>query len=383
MYSPTITLAQKLVQQPSITPKDEGCQILLCERLKAIGFEITNLDSGEDEQHVKNFWAIRSGGTGPTLGFAGHTDVVPTGPIESWTHDPFDATIVNNMLYGRGAADMKGSLAAMIVACEEFISIYPQYPGSIAFLITSDEEGPAIHGTIKIVDWLRKHNIPLEYCIVGEPTSKLDVGDMIKNGRRGSLNASLKIIGQQGHIAYPHLAQNPIHKSLAALDKLTSISWDQGNQFFQPTSLQISNISSGTGATNVIPGTLECLFNFRYSTEVTASELQRKVEDVLNEHHLEYEINWTLSGEPFLTPQGKLLEAAVKSIQYVTNIKTEISTSGGTSDGRFIAQLGTQIIECGPSNKTIHQINESVDVTSLETLKDIYKQCLKNIFIEG
>lgn len=379
--SPTLTLACDLIRQQSVTPEDAQCQQIMCERLKAIGFEITELNFGEGDEHVKNFWAVR-GNEGPTLAFAGHTDVVPTGPQEQWSSPPFEPTFKDGILYGRGTADMKGSLAAMVVACEEFVAEHPNHSGKIAFLITSDEEGPAVYGTVKVVEWLKENNIPLEYCIVGEPSSKNNLGDMIKNGRRGSLNGKLTINGVQGHIAYPHLANNPIHLAMPAFAELCELEWDQGNEFFPPTSFQISNVNSGTGATNVIPGQLHCLFNFRFSTEVTAEELRTKVEATLAKHNLDFSIDWNLSGEPFLTPKGDLLTAVVKGIETHTEYTPEISTTGGTSDGRFIATLGTQVVECGPCNASIHQIDEHVDANSLNILKDIYKESLINLFIK-
>ncbi|MEM8593360.1 MAG: succinyl-diaminopimelate desuccinylase [Pseudomonadota bacterium] len=375
--SPTVQLASDLIAQASVTPNDADCQRIMCERLSVLGFSITELNFGEGAERVKNFWATHGDASeGPILAFAGHTDVVPTGPLDQWSTDPFEPTIKDGMLYGRGAADMKGSLASMVVACEEFLTEHPDHTGQIAFLITSDEEGPATDGTVKVVEWLRDNQIDLTWCIVGEPSSKTVFGDMIKNGRRGSLNANLTINGQQGHIAYPHLANNPIHLALPALTELSQMEWDQGNEFFQPTSLQFSNVNSGTGATNVIPGTLNTLLNFRFSTEVTADELKTSVEAILKQHQLDYEIIWNLSGEPFLTGHGDLLNAVRGSIKTVTGRDTEISTSGGTSDGRFIAQLGTQIVECGPLNATIHQINECVSTDDLDSLTDVYKLTL-------
>jgi len=372
--SPTLELAMDLISRPSVTPEDEGCQALMCERLKAIGFEIHNLRFGE----VDNFWAIR-GEKGPIFAFAGHTDVVPTGPESNWQHPPFEPIIEDGMLYGRGAADMKGSLAAMLVAVENFVAANPDHEGRIAFLITSDEEGPAINGTVKVVEWLEERNEKITWCLVGEPSSTNEVGDVIKNGRRGSLGCELKVKGIQGHVAYPHLARNPIHQAAPALAELAAEEWDQGNDFFPATSFQISNINGGTGATNVIPGDVDIVFNFRFSTELTETILRERSETILNKHGLEYDINWKLSGHPFLTPEGPLVDAAVKAIKDHCNIATELSTAGGTSDGRFIAPTGAQVLELGPVNATIHKVDECVCAEDLNKLQEVYQGILENL----
>jgi len=375
--SETLKLVQQLIKCPSITPDDAGCQSILIERLKKIGFEVKNLPFGE----VSNFWAKR-GNQGPLLVFIGHTDVVPTGPVEKWTSPPFQPEIKDGYLYGRGSADMKGSLAAMLVACENFIAKHPEHAGSIAWLITSDEEGPSIDGTAKVVEWLKSQNKTIDYCLVGEPTCETQLGDTVKIGRRGTLSGHLIIYGKQGHIAYPYLADNPIHKAVPALNELVSVIWDEGYEFFQATSFQMSNIHSGTGAGNVIPGELEVKFNFRYSPAVTAEQLQQKVISTLDKHQLRYELTWQHSGKPFLTQRGKLVDTCLDAIKSVTNTTPTLSTSGGTSDGRFIAPLGAQIVEFGPCNKTIHHINECVLVEDLDKLTAIYERVLFNLFIE-
>jgi len=375
--SSTIQLAQDLIQRPSVTPVDEGCQALLTERLASLGFMAEQLDFGE----VKNLW-LRRGSEGPVFAFAGHTDVVPTGPEEQWSHPPFEAGIHDDILYGRGSADMKGSIAAMATACERFIEQHPDHQGSIAFLITSDEEGPAIDGTVKVVETLEARNEKIDWCLVGEPTSTNTVGDVIKNGRRGSLGAKLIVRGKQGHVAYPHLAINPIHRLAPALAELTAMEWDQGNEFFPPTTFQVSNINGGTGATNVVPGEVELLFNFRFSTEVTDTELRQQVETILNQHDLDYTIEWTLSGNPFLTPEGDLVDAMVSSIEQVMGIQTKLSTSGGTSDGRFIAPTGAQVVELGPLNATIHQVDERVSSSELDDLSAIYEGILEYLLVK-
>ena len=372
--SPTLALVQELISRPSVTPKDEGCQELMISRLEAIGFSVERLRF----EDVDNFWAVR-GDSGPILAFAGHTDVVPSGDEKQWQTPPFEPTVIDGMLYGRGAADMKGSLACMVVACEEFIAQHPNHTGRIAFLITSDEEGIAINGTVKVVEWLENRNEKITWCLVGEPSSTEKVGDIIKNGRRGSLGAELTVKGIQGHVAYPHLAQNPIHQFAPALAELAATKWDQGNDFFPATSFQVSNMNSGTGATNVIPGTADVVFNFRFSTEVTHEELAKRTEAILNKHNVEYDLEWKLSGQPFLTAKGELVEAAVTAIKDVTGLDTELSTAGGTSDGRFIAPTGAQVLELGPVNATIHQINECVSVQDLEALTVIYKNILINL----
>ena len=372
--SPTLQLACDLISRNSTTPEDAGCQQLMGERLAAVGFELEPLRFGE----VDNLWA-RRGSEGPVLCFAGHTDVVPTGPVEQWQTNPFIPQIRDGMLHGRGAADMKGSLAAMVVAVERFVAAHPDHKGSIAFLITSDEEGPATDGTVKVVETLVERGEKVDWCIVGEPSSTELVGDIVKNGRRGSLNARLVIRGKQGHVAYPHLARNPIHLAAPALAALAAEVWDEGNAFFPPTSFQISNIHSGTGATNVVPGELEALINFRFSTESTVEGLQQRVRDLLDGHGLEYELHWTVSGLPFLTEPGALLDGVSAAIKQVTGRDTQPSTSGGTSDGRFIATMGTQVVELGPVNATIHQVNECIKADDLDLLTDIYQVTLERL----
>lgn len=373
--SQTLELAKQLININSITPQDNGCQALMVERLRSIGFEIEHLPFGE----VENFWALR-GQQAPTFIFAGHTDVVPVG--SDWKTDPFTAVVENGMLFGRGAADMKGSLAAMVVATERFVADYPEHQGAIGFLITSDEEGPAIDGTVKVCEYLKDKSQRVDYALVGEPSSSTKLGDVIKNGRRGSLNAKLNIIGKQGHIAYPHLADNPIHQMAPAIDDLCNEVWDKGNDYFPATSFQISNINAGTGATNVIPGNVEILFNFRYSTESTHERLQQRVLEILDRYNFKYQIEWEHSGYPFLTEQGQLVSACADAIREVKGIDTELSTSGGTSDGRFIAPiLDAQVVELGPLNATIHQVNECVSVKDLDDLTNVYYQILKKILI--
>ncbi|MGS2717931.1 succinyl-diaminopimelate desuccinylase [Eionea flava] len=376
--SPTLQLACDLIERPSVTPDDVGCQDLMAARLEAIGFHCETLTFDEGGIPVKNLWAIR-GDSGPILCFAGHTDVVPTGPESDWKIPPFSPTIKDGMLYGRGAADMKGSLASMVVACEEFVAENPNHSGRIAFLITADEEGPAIDGTVKVVEHLQKQGTHIDWCIVGEPSSTSKTGDTIKNGRRGSLGAWLTIHGKQGHVAYPHLADNPIHRIAPALAELSQEQWDNGNDFFPATSFQVSNFNSGTGATNVIPGQVDIICNFRFSTELTAEVLQQRTEAILQKHHLDYTIDWRLSGQPFLTAEGDLVDAAVASIKQVTDIDTELSTAGGTSDGRFIAPTGSQVVELGPVNATIHQVDECVKAEDLNTLTRIYTRILSKL----
>ncbi len=384
--SPTLELTCELIRRASVTPEDSGCQQLMIERLKAMDFQIYNLPYGD----VKNFWAVRAGTSGsthgrshennsPTLCFAGHTDVVPTGNPESWQRPPFEPVIEGDILYGRGAADMKGSLAAMITAVENFISENPTHNGRIAFLITSDEEGIAINGTVKVVDWLIERDEVPEWCLVGEPSSTKTIGDVVKNGRRGSLGAELVVKGTQGHVAYPQLAENPIHNVAPVLTELTTEVWDQGNDFFPATSFQVSNIESGTGATNIIPGDARVLFNFRFSTEVTEQELRSRTEEILNKHNLNYELNWNLSGLPFLTPEGTLVESTVESIREVTGTETQLSTAGGTSDGRFIAPHGSQVVELGPVNSTIHKVNECTSISDIDCLSKIYQRMLEKL----
>lgn len=374
--SPTLSLTKQLIARSSVTPEDAGCQQIMTARLQQLGFSITNLRF----EDVDNFWAIR-GDQGPILCFAGHTDVVPTGPVENWRSPPFEPTVIDGQLYGRGAADMKGSLAAMVVAVEQFITEHPDHRGRIAFLITSDEEGVAKNGTVKVVEWLQQEGITPEYCLVGEPSSTAICGDTIKNGRRGSLGGKLRIVGQQGHVAYPHLASNPIHQVAPALTELCEEEWDQGNEFFPATSFQISNINGGTGATNVIPGELNLVFNFRFSTQVTDQQLRERTTAILDRHGLDYELEWALSGQPFLTPAGELVDAAVASIKQTRGLDTQLSTAGGTSDGRFIAPMGTQVLELGPVNASIHQVNENVSIQDLELLTEMYQRLLQNLFL--
>lgn len=369
--SPTLDLTLALMREPSVTPFDANCQTLMIERLEKIGFRVERLRFGD----VDNFWA-RRGDTAPVLAFAGHTDVVPTGPVENWNVQPFAPEIRDGMLIGRGAADMKGSLAAMVVACERFVAANPDHKGSIAFLITSDEEGVAINGTVKVVEHLEARNEKITWALVGEPSSSKQLGDVIKNGRRGSLNGIMTVIGTQGHVAYPHLADNPIHRAAPALAELTAEVWDHGNEFFPSTSFQISNISAGTGANNVIPGEMKVVFNFRFSTEVTEAQLRERTETILKKHGLLYKLDWSLSGHPFLTARGAMVEAAVESIRECCGIETELSTSGGTSDGRFIAPTGAQVLELGPLNATIHKVNEEVRAADLDTLTTVYERIL-------
>lgn len=374
--SETLDLAIQLISRPSVTPDDKGCQTLITDRLKALGFSIENLRF----EDVDNFWA-RRGESSPLFTFAGHTDVVPTGPVEHWNIDPFKPEIVDGILYGRGTADMKGSIAAMVTACERFIKEHPDHKGSIAFLITSDEEGPSINGTVKVVEHLENRNEKIDWCLVGEPSSTDKLGDVVKNGRRGSLSGTLTINGQQGHVAYPHLAENPVHTSAPAIAELVAAEWDQGNEFFPPTTFQISNINAGTGANNVIPGEVKILFNLRFSTEVTEQQLKERVEGILNKHKLKYDLQWVLSGRPFLTPAGELVNATCKAIKDTCGYDTELSTAGGTSDGRFIAPTGAQVLELGPLNATIHQVNENVAAEDLNILSETYQRILENLLL--
>ncbi|MFG6177417.1 succinyl-diaminopimelate desuccinylase [Halomonas sp. THAF12] len=377
--SPTLELAMALMRRPSVTPDDLGCQDLMIERLERLGFNIERLPFGD----VENFWAVR-GHHGPVLAFAGHTDVVPSGPDVHWEYPPFEPRIDDDgMLCGRGAADMKGSLAAMITAVERFVAAHPDHSGRLAFLITSDEEGPAVDGTRAVVEHLREAHDRLDYCIVGEPSSTERLGDVIKNGRRGSLGGVLHIKGVQGHVAYPHLARNPIHQAAPALDALVREHWDGGNDFFPATSFQISNIRSGTGATNVIPGDVEVVFNFRYSTALTHETLRARTEAILEAHGLDFHIDWTLNGEPFLTSEGELVDAAVGGVEDVLGRRPELSTAGGTSDGRFIATLGSQVVELGPRNDTIHKVNERVRAADLDDLSRVYEAILTRLFVDG
>ena len=376
-----LSLTKELIACRSVTPADGGCQELIAKRLAAIGFEVETIVSGPEHFSVTNLWAIKRGRNpeGKVLAFAGHTDVVPTGPLEQWTNDPFAPTERNQFLYGRGAADMKTSLAGFVVASEEFVKKYPDHSGSIAFLITSDEEGPAHDGTVIVCDLLKKRGQKLDYCIIGEPTSVERLGDMIKNGRRGSLSGKLKVKGIQAHIAYPHLGRNPIHEIAPALAALVAKEWDRGNQYFQPTSFQISNIHAGTGANNIIPGELVIDFNFRFSTESSPEQLKAGVEAILNDANLQFSIDWTLGGEPFLTGDGELAGAMREAILAETQVQTELSTTGGTSDGRFIAKICSQLIEFGPVNATSHKIDERVALDSIEPLKNIYRRALEKL----
>lgn len=370
----TLKLARELIARRSLTPDDAGCQEILISRLASLGFVIERMRFG----NVDNFWA-RRGTRSPVLVFAGHTDVVPSGPESAWFSPPFEPTIRDGMLFGRGAADMKTSIAAFITAIEAFIAAHPDHEGSIALLITSDEEGVAVDGTVRVVEALQARGETLDYCIVGEPTSNKLVGDMIKNGRRGSLSGKLTVQGVQGHIAYPHLVKNPIHMAAPAIAELAQTVWDQGNEYFPPTSWQVSNINGGTGATNVVPGTVEILFNFRFSTASTEQGLKDRVHEILDRHQVKYELEWELSGKPYLTPKGSLVEAISRAIEASYGISPELSTSGGTSDGRFIADICPQVIEFGPLNATIHKLNECVAVADIEPLKLTYQRTMENL----
>lgn len=375
--SNTLELAKQLIARHSLTPKDDGCLDILGTRLAPLDFSLEKIRCGK----VDNLWA-RRGNASPVVCFAGHTDVVPTGPINKWDSDPFTPTVRGGMLYGRGASDMKGSLAAFITAIEKFVAEHPEHRGSVALLLTSDEEGVAVDGTVRVVEALRERNELIDYCIVGEPTSVSRTGDTIKNGRRGSLSGMLTIKGVQGHIAYPHLLKNPIHLAAPAISELAATVWDNGNEYFPPTSWQISNIHGGTGATNVVPGTVEILFNFRFSTASTVEGLKAQVHTTLDRHGLEYDLQWELSGKPYLTPRGNLVDAVSSAIRAVQGIDTELSTSGGTSDGRFIADICPQVLEVGPLNATIHKINECVAVADLNVLSEIYYLTLCKLLIE-
>ena len=372
--SETLDLSLTLLRQPSVTPVDHTCQNIMAERLAAVGFNIENMRF----EDVDNLWA-RRGTEAPVFCFAGHTDVVPTGHLDAWESDPFLPEIRDGKLYGRGSADMKTALAAMVVASERFVKKHPDHKGSIAFLITSDEEGPSINGTVKVIETLEARHEKMTWCLVGEPSSTSTLGDIIKNGRRGSLNCVLTVKGKQGHVAYPHLAVNPIHTASKALAEMCETVWDNGNEYFPATTFQISNIQAGTGATNVVPGTMTVTFNFRYSTEVTAEQLKVRVLEILDRHQVDYDAQWTLSGLPFLTPVGELVNAATTAIKNVTGTDAELSTSGGTSDGRFIAPTGAQVLELGVLNATIHQINEHVNIEELDPLTDIYEQILEQL----
>jgi succinyl-diaminopimelate desuccinylase len=374
-------LAEQLISRRSITPEDDGCQRIVARRLEPLGFDCETVVSGPPDFRVTNLWARRAGRTNRTLVFAGHTDVVPTGPVTQWGSDPFTPTHRDGLLYGRGASDMKTSIAAFVTAVEEFLAAHPDPAISIAFLITSDEEGPSVDGTVVVCERLRDRAERLDWCIVGEPTSVQRLGDMIKNGRRGSLSAKLTVKGVQGHIAYPQLAKNPIHLAAPALAELAAITWDQGNDYFPPTSWQMSNIHAGTGATNVIPGELVIDFNFRFSTESTPASLKERVQAVLDRHGLAHELAWTLGGEPFLTPVGSLSRALSQAIHDETGRTTQLSTTGGTSDGRFIARLCPQVVEFGPVNASIHKIDEHVAVDDIEPLKNIYRRTMENLLL--
>ena len=379
--SETLGLAEALIRRPSVTPEDAGCQALIAERLRRHGFDCVDLPFGPEGKRVSNLWAHRPGSdpAGKLLVFAGHTDVVPTGPLDAWSSDPFVPSHRDGRLYGRGAADMKGSIAAMVVAAEEFSTARPAHRGGIALLITSDEEGPSIDGTARVCDWLVERGIRLDYCIVGEPTSVRKLGDTIKNGRRGTLSGRLRVKGVQGHIAYPHLAKNPIHLIAPALAELVGIDWDRGNEHFQPTSWQVSNIHAGTGAGNVIPGEVVVDFNFRFSPQSTPESLKARVDLLLRKHGLVFEIAWTLGGEPFLTVPGELSEVLADSIREHAGIACALSTSGGTSDGRFIRRICPQLIELGPVNESIHKVDEHVEAASLEVLKNVYRGALERL----
>ncbi len=385
----TLELSIELLERPSVTPDDDGCQDILSERLQQAGFNCEFMYYGDrqakgEQAEVKNLWA-RRGTTDPVICFAGHTDVVPTGDVNNWKYPPFTPTIADGYLWARGAADMKTGIAAFTVAAERFVANHPEHKGSIAMLITSDEEGPSINGTVKVIETLEARQEKITYCLVGEPSSTDTLGDIIKNGRRGSLGAELTVTGKQGHVAYPHLACNPIHAAMTALSELTAAQWDKGNDYFPATSLQISNINSGTGATNVIPETLTAVFNFRFSTETNEDELKQKTHAIFDKHFSDskanYDIDWKLSGQPFLTPEGKLVSACQQAIKSVTGTKTTLSTSGGTSDGRFIAPTGAQVVELGVRNATIHQVDEKVEVDDLGRLAQIYEGILENLLL--
>nr|WP_297531402.1 succinyl-diaminopimelate desuccinylase [uncultured Roseateles sp.] len=379
----TLALLEQLIARPSVTPADAGCLELIGARLAGAGFTLERLDSGPDDFRVSNLWAVRRGQSadGPLLVFAGHTDVVPTGDLTKWTSDPFVPTVRGDRLYGRGAADMKTSLAAMVVAAEDFAAMHPDHRGSVAFLLTSDEEGPARDGTVVCVERLRARGERLDYCVVGEPTSVERLGDTVKNGRRGSLSGKLRVIGVQGHVAYPHLARNPVHQAAPALAELAVSDWDGGNAYFPPTTFQISNIAAGTGAGNVIPGEMVVDFNFRFSTESTPDSLKQRVHALLDRHGLDYALDWSLSGDPFLTPVGDLSAAISAAIEAETGVTAELSTTGGTSDGRFIAKLCPQVVEFGPLNASIHKIDEYVPLDQIAPLTRIYRRTLENLLL--
>jgi succinyl-diaminopimelate desuccinylase len=372
--SPTLDLTMALMRRRSVTPADDGCQGIIADQLRTSGFKIEEMPFGS----VRNLWA-RRGSAAPLVVFAGHTDVVPTGPLDRWASDPFEPQLRDGLLFGRGAADMKGSLAAMAVAATQFVAAHPSHRGSIAFLITSDEEGEAVDGTRRVMDALTARGEHIDHCVVGEPSCVAQLGDTIKHGRRGSLTGRLTVLGKQGHVAYPQLADNPVHRLAPALAELCRQEWDQGNADFPPTSFQISNLNAGTGADNVIPGAAEVLFNFRYSTALTAEAIKNLVHEILDRHGLRYELKWRLSGEPFLTRQGNLIEAMRESVKAVTGVDPQLATSGGTSDGRFIAPTGAQVAEFGPVNSSIHQVDEHVRVADLDQLSSIYKGVLERL----
>lgn len=373
MSCPVLELAQQLIKRPSLSPRDEGCQALIIERLKAAGFTVEKMDFGDTE----NVWAWR--GAGKTLAFAGHTDVVPSGDESQWRHPPFEPTLRDGFLYGRGAADMKGSIAAMVIAAERFVQAHPHHSGRLAFLITSDEEASAANGTVKVVEALMARRERLDYCLVGEPSSTARLGDVVKNGRRGSITADLYVHGVQGHVAYPHLADNPVHRAMPALHELATTEWDRGNEFFPPTSMQIANIQAGTGSNNVIPGELFVQFNFRFSTELTDQQIKQRVAQLLDRHRLNYTIEWRLSGQPFLTPRGELVDAVVDAVEHYSEITPQLLTNGGTSDGRFIARMGAQVVELGPLNATIHKVDECVSAADLQLLSRIYQRIMEQL----
>ncbi|HBZ14170.1 MAG TPA: succinyl-diaminopimelate desuccinylase [Pantoea sp.] len=373
MFCPVIELAQQLIRRPSLSPDDAGCQALLIARLEAIGFRVEPMHIGD----TLNFWATR--GQGETLAFAGHTDVVPPGDANRWISPPFEPSIRDGMLFGRGAADMKGSLAAMVVAAERFVAAHPQHKGRLAFLITSDEEASAVNGTVKVVERLMARNERMDYCLVGEPSSTEIVGDVVKNGRRGSMTANLTLHGVQGHVAYPHLADNPVHRAMPALNELVATVWDEGNEFFPPTSMQIANVQAGTGSNNVIPGECFVQFNFRFSTQLTDQMIKDRVAALLDRHQLRYTLEWNVSGQPFLTSRGKLVDAVVNTVTHYNEIKPQLLTTGGTSDGRFIARMGAQVVELGPVNATIHKINECVKASDLQMLSRMYQRIMEQL----
>jgi succinyl-diaminopimelate desuccinylase len=376
MTSETLELAKALIALPSVTPADEGCQRLVIDRLAPLGFQPETFACGE----VTNLW-IRRGTAKPLLVLAGHTDVVPPGPRDRWASDPFVPTIRDGNLYGRGAADMKTSVAAFVVACERFVAAHPKHPGSIALLLTSDEEGPALDGTVRVVEALKARGEHIDYCIVGEPTSAETFGDTIKNGRRGSLSGRLTVNGVQGHVAYPHLAKNPVHELAPALAELVAIAWDSGNENFPPTTFQVSNFNAGTGALNVIPGQAKVDFNFRFATASTPEGLKARVHAVLDRHRLDYAIDWVLGGKPFLTPRGRLVDALTRVVRQVAGVTPEVSTTGGTSDGRFIADICPEVVEFGPVNRSIHKVNEAVSLAEIEPLTEVYRLACEDLLL--